>query len=436
MNRIAVYIVPLVMTVVSFFYIEGRKSNSLKRKNLFAVFMMASGLFINFGSNVFNPKNTTYSTFQADSEALVLNAVNAKKAGIDTGPYGLGYYESDSNSYKSYMSQFGLQGKLFQLLYKVPGQHIICCILTAFVLALLILMISKKYDKILSCVFFMTFLLSPWIVNYAKNLYWVEFTWFLPMLIGLALSFDYDNIKKKCLCYACIFISILVKCLCGYEYITVIMLAEIAFPLIDLFMCLFERDKKKALLIFKTIFIMGVVSLLGFTVAILIHANIRGEGNIIAGIRSIYEKDVLRRTFGGNFEDFVSIDTSELFKASFEASVLKVFIKYQLFSTEIISGVPGELFILLELIPILIFIHQHRINKLQKKDVISYIVFGITCVSWFILGKSHSYIHTPLNFVLWYFGFVQICFYVILKQAISLLITGFKYVLSKELQND
>jgi len=32
------------------------------------------------------------------------------------------------------------------------------------------------------------------------------------------------------------------------------------------------------------------------------------------------------------------------------------------------------------------------------------------------LAKSHSYVHIHLNYVLWYFGFVQICLYVIVDK--------------------
>lgn len=30
---------------------------------------------------------------------------------------------------------------------------------------------------------------------------------------------------------------------------------------------------------------------------------------------------------------------------------------------------------------------------------------------------AHSYVHTHMNYVLWYFGFVQICIYILCKQV-------------------
>ena len=43
----------------------------------------------------------------------------------------------------------------------------------------------------------------------------------------------------------------------------------------------------------------------------------------------------------------------------------------------------------------------------------------LTSVSWFVLAKSHSYVHTHINFVLWYMGYVQVCLYVIVDWIID-----------------
>jgi hypothetical protein len=48
------------------------------------------------------------------------------------------------------------------------------------------------------------------------------------------------------------------------------------------------------------------------------------------------------------------------------------------------------------------------------------IVSFLTCTSWFILGKSHSFIHVHMNYVLWYFGSVQVSLYIVLKFFIGL----------------
>lgn len=43
-----------------------------------------------------------------------------------------------------------------------------------------------------------------------------------------------------------------------------------------------------------------------------------------------------------------------------------------------------------------------------------YYVMLLAPMSWFVLAKSHSYVHTHMNFVLWYFGFIAIMIYMII----------------------
>ena len=50
----------------------------------------------------------------------------------------------------------------------------------ALVLALITVLVGRKYNVLLGLCFGFTFLLSPWIVNFSNSVYWVEVTWFLP----------------------------------------------------------------------------------------------------------------------------------------------------------------------------------------------------------------------------------------------------------------
>ena len=155
---------------------------------------------------------------------------------------------------------------------------------------------------------------------------------------------------------------------------------------------------------------MGVLALVGFGVAICMHAFIRGEGSIWQGIQRIIEEDVLRRVGGGNLNDFEPIYWSSL-----NASVWETLQKYFHFETDVIAGIDANQFLILCLLPVVIFIYDYVKNRLNIEDVVMYVVFFLTTISWFVLGKSHSYVHTFINYVLWYFGFVQCCLYIILK---------------------
>ena len=317
---------------------------------------------------------------------------------------------------KPYVAQYGLQGKLFRhLMFGMPYEEaveilqLLCALMMALVVMLISILLYKKYNILISLCFYLTFLLSPWVVNFARNLYWVEFLWFLPMLIGLFCSYKVEDIRCRLASYMLAFGAIAAKSLCGYEYISTIMLGLIMFLIVDFVTSIVKKDIDKSKLLFKTILCIGIAALCGFAVALCMHANFRGNGNLIEGIKSIYQEDVLRRTWGGDINNF-----SEHYRESFEATAFDVLRKYFQFGTSIVTGVKGSLFPGVATLPLIIFIYEGLKKRINVESISMYIVFFVTSISWFVLGKSHSAEHTHMNYVMWYFGFVQICFYIII----------------------
>lgn len=393
-------------------------------------------LVFNFSSNFLGDKKEdiegkTFETFQNDSEFLVFSKIFQDKYNQNTGAWGLCEVVDENNkrveniwdlikiehlqkngvSTIDYVSQFGLQGHVFSFFYhklKLPFWvlKLFCCTLLAIVIVVICYFIASKYNRLMGVIFYITFLLSPWVVAFARNLYWVEFTWFLPPLFGILLS-KYRNQKK--ILIPCIFVAIFIKCLCGYEYISTIMLATISFFIIDFFMAKQKEEKRE---IFKTTVIVGIICIMAFLSAILVHASIRGEGNILQGVKDIYKNDILRRTIiTSNKEEF-----PEVYHESLEATVTKTVSKYFTWHTEIILGIDGKYFKLMFFSTIAIIIYN--VLKKEKncyRDIVMFVIFLATTLSWLILGKSHSYIHTTMNYVLWYFGFIQICIYIMVE---------------------
>lgn len=320
-----------------------------------------------------------------------------------------------------YPSQFGLQGKVFrQIAMRLEEENtlqcinLLCSIATAVVFMIIVIIINKKYNFLLAACFFVTFLLSPWVVNFARNLYWVEFTWFVPMMVGLFCAWKIDNQKCRVISYIGAFISILGKCLCGYEYISAIMMGLIAFLLVDLIVVAGKKDKHRIVLMFRTIVIIGACALIGFVAAICLHAIYTGNGNILVGIHNIIEGDALRRTSGADLNNF--IDALKTVTDSQTASTWEVLSKYFHFSTEVITGITGNLFPILCVAPLAIFALEYHNTQLNLEKLAFYIVFFLVSVSWLVLAKAHSYVHIHMNYVLWYFGFVQMCFYIIIDK--------------------
>lgn len=262
-----------------------------------------------------------------------------------------------------YRSQFGLQGKIFKKLsnfispdinYNIKILHVLCSIAAAIVFIIIVVLIFIKYGLLMATIFYLTFLLSPWIVNFARNLYWVEFTWFMPMAVGLFCSLKINYYKYRIFCYIAAFFTILIKCLCGYEYISTIMLSLVMFLIIDFILSILNRDRNNSVLIGKIILIFSIIALLGFIVSLCIHAPLKSNGDIVEGLKKIYFDDVLRRTIGGD-----NLNFAPEYSKSFEVSVLEVIMTYLKFDSSILTGIPSSMFPILSGVPLLIFIYDY-----------------------------------------------------------------------------
>ena len=311
---------------------------------------------------------------------------------------------------KPYRKQFGLQGKIYYHTARLTSAETAFNIFTAatsFMMALTVMLICavlhKKYSNIkLTAAFYIVFWLSPWVSAFAQHLYWVEFLWFIPMLLGLLyITFP----KLKYLWFALIFLAVAVKSLCGFEYISTVLMSMVLFPIAEFFEV---RDKKQKFIIFKDVAIMTVISLVAFGVGFVVLANSRGAGDIMEGIRIIIQDDAVRRTGLANPEDFTGV-----LQEAAEVSFVTALSKYLTFTTDIITFVSGKLFpVIIVLSAAGLVISVIRKEKYSVSCIVIMLFSFLASNSWLtILARPHSWCHTHLNYVLWYFGFVQICVY-------------------------
>lgn len=400
------------------------KSLSKRVASCILVTLMFCLLFFSFW-------NGSDRQFQLDSENLVVGAmyfgrnenersvfslVSAQiKGDNDSTVHIYDYYVSNDASVTplcwEYKSQIGLQGMIFASVSKALSFlslktcvylfRFLCALAMVCVALLIIILLFYKYNVEFAGIFCVTFAFSPWIRNFAPNLYWVSFTWFLPMLLGLWMSCDYRR-RNRWWMYSLIFISIFIKCACGYEYISTIMMGLIIFPLVDMITATPEKRKELIFIIVK----MGLAALLAFVTALCVHAVMRSRGSLICGLQTIWKEDVLRRTLGGQVENF-----DAAYSESLTASIMDTIQIYLHFPTELIHGVESKWFGLLQVISLTIFLVRGIRRRQYRWELVFLILSFVSSVSWFALGKSHSYAHTHMNYVLWYFGYIQACIY-------------------------
>lgn len=310
--------------------------------------------------------------------------------------------ETRSLALTPYRSQFGLQGLAFAELYRNLGGDLQRLYgLSALAFALVTVALTFLYGRIFpwsfSALFFLCIALSPWTTALARNLYWIPFTWFLPALLAAA-HFLAATRLERILYGLLLYLAFLGKCLAGYEYISSIILLAAAPYLYTFFQPNAGRTRARAAGGFCIVCLLGIA---GFASALLIHAGMRGD-TLLAGLRSIYELDAKRRTYG----DPLSFG-SEFF-ASLSASPLSVVKTYILsWHTELVALVPGPAFIALLLGAGLVLLCRVGLSpKRARADAGLFLAFLLPPLSWFVLAKGHSGQPPHINYVLWYFGFV------------------------------
>lgn len=388
----------------------------------------------------------------------------AQSHDYDLEGYGLSFVKSDelgALSFSHYQSAIGVQGFLYAWLYNVLELESIKPLyrLTAFFSALCLLicavLLGKIFGKAFGIIFFLSLFTSSWVANFSGSLYFSFGFWFLPAIVAYNLyiylvnslggggkeGLDFTKetpqnshnhsanprILKKhqaspslqdtaqavakqsttphkhskpisttiltllCLVFT---LTIALRASMSYEFITSIILFSLS-PFIVSFVYELLTDSKAPFLSLsvKRAFNYGlglfILACVGFGLTFMLHTYIRGGGDLWAGLIDIYRNDFLRRMVGGSAKDF-----DPVYAASLNANALEVI--------RIYLSKP----LMLLLLGVSIFACFKESSKAYRAFYIALITgFALSALSWFVLGKSHSYIHRHFCFVLWYLGF-------------------------------
>lgn len=419
------------------------KKDNLNRIILFFCLTLFSAIIFQFASNILFKLNLSssayFSEFEKNSEALVLGTIVADDYGLDKKGANLGFIskdgifkypdnaqdvyaiifgetESAQLGFKPYKSQYGIQGVFFSKIHSLFGLsklyqlQSINSILLAIVIVSLFSLYRHIYDELFAAIFLITMLSSVWVVAFARNLYWAPFLWFVPALLA-AILYTKRNTKVRALLLFGIAFAVFIKSLAGYEYLSTITLFACSVFVVAPF---FKYKEQKSSINWAMLFLVFTACVIGFFGALLVHASMSIKGDsIITGLQNIYELDVKRRTYGDP-SSFLPQVKDSLDSSPF--SVLKIYIID--WKIPLVAWLPGKYFKLLFVFSLVgIFFQFWKKHPTRQRDAVLWSFFFLVSTSWFVLAKAHSYVHTHLNFVLWYFGFVQALFYVSLNSA-------------------
>lgn len=318
--------------------------------------------------------------------------------------------------YKSYVHQSGLQGTLegglARALCRVPALsgegrlnvlYFVNCWLFYLLAVRLCLALAGHYGPgaglgALAAVWF-----APWLTMGAKNLYWVLWTWLLPCCAGLALA---NRMRKtgrlSNWALAGVFAAVLVRCLCGFEYITTILiLCEI-----PLAVCWLEQLGPGRRRWFTAMLNTGMAGIFAVLTALAVWL---GQCTVYYGsfARALQEVGgiALARAGGAAVEG----DTASALTAQLGAG--QVLQKYALApEPQLQLGPVGA-----AVMPVLALgavlagaalvwaLVQRKFR--QPRGLCGLWVLGLAApLSWMLLSKGHSYVHPHLTPMLWSFA--------------------------------
>jgi len=453
------------------------------------IFVFATCSF--FGNYFYAANPSWFIRHQLDSEQLVLDGILDSLNTNEGDPVILGRYTrpeiqdqymhphrlfSDRNrdgEFGAYNSQYGLQVKVFAYLYSkgfsISSLQLLVASCMAFCLSAAYLILrANKFSGIASAAFAFSLALGPWVIVFARNLYWVQFTWFLPPLVTAlsaslvsCVSINRGRAINYLLLGPLLFCVVLAKLLCGYEYITTIYLASLA-----VFVSLTCRGCVRKSLVVQGSLIITLVFVLAFGMAINMHASqLTALGK--PGLETIWDTALKRAssvTPASVVERVCSESNSpeeltqcrDYYNASLTANPIKVASRYLLVPSFLpwISNTPDSRslderhksvlrqirddlksgnvldayrqFILLPPKAWLYaftagFFYQFARLMFPAFVILNAVTFWrsapsalvlggffIGSASWFFAAKGHSSIHYHMNYVLWYLLFVPV----------------------------
>lgn len=229
-------------------------------------------LFLSFNFNFWVKAGEPgqFENFQNDSEGLVISAVqNTLESGLlSNGGFLL-------HLGKPYLSQSGLQGLIIATLAPNDASFLpiyfiivraVLALLMSIVMAVYLQVISREFGLITALILLILVSFSDWLIFFARNMYWVIFISFLPFVITWYIYPLLRTPSQKKGFYTFLFFSVFVKSLCGYEYVTNVVLS-VCIPIIYYELKQFSSLSSTL----KKCVVPIIFSGLGFSAALLVH---------------------------------------------------------------------------------------------------------------------------------------------------------------------
>lgn len=334
---------------------------------------------------------------------------------------------------QTYLSQFGIQGILLAKLHapelnlSVVGisisASVIFSLFTAAAFSVPVQKISSTGGFPAVVLYWISLAFSPWVLPFSYSLYWVPFTIIIPALIPLCLG-SWMHDKRRWIVLALVVIAMLIKCLCGYEYITTI----------TLFACggyVFSLMHKGMRLRISSLALIFSACVVGFLLAIALHVIQLHHINENYGISTILNRaEAHTGTDGGRDDPTFLIshlstrpgneDIISILSTGANQHILlfawTAFKEYFHLPAIVLKGytIPFGWFVLIDFIASVICLAglaspiKNKLSNDLKLYSLGVLFIFAGVFSWQILAWHHMTIHYHLNGQLFAYGIVPV----------------------------
>ena len=414
-------------------------------------------LFFGFFSNVwYVAEQEWFDTHQRDTESLIIGRmVKSRQDGIFSvgGLTGAGianiqqdwisenqidtqyaaYLNRGSfDEFSPYMSQTGGQGMVFSLLdrcipvspeIKLWAFYVLTALLSAIALTFIVNWFYEEFGGWVAIFVVGSGVLSQWLTVFGKNLWWSLWAFYLPMLVVMWLLKRYRApTNRQFIRFGIlIFTAVLIKCFInGFEYITTTLLMMVT-PCI--YYAVLNKWRRHQYL--KWTLTAGLGSGVAIFLSLMLLCVQIGavKGGFMDGVAHVVYS-FGKRTYG-EAQDYPTV-----YAASLEAGTIGVVLTYMNgvffdlnnYLSTVNSFVSNFLLKIRYYYLIVLFIAMSALllwrSNAERRHHYTALVcatwFSILApLSWYVLFKAHSYIHTHMSFLLWqmpftFFGFAVV----------------------------
>jgi hypothetical protein len=336
-------------------------------------------------------------------------------------------------AYSTYKSQIGGQGTLFSALDSViplsPPEKLtffraLTSMLTALSLTAIILWFYLEFGVPIALFVLVSAIISQWLVVFGRNLWWSTWAFYLPMAVVMHYLRRNRVPTNRQLVRFGILITIVVfiKCLFnGYEYITttliMMMVPYVYYSYLDMISL-----RRFSLGLLSAALASGLAIILSFSILFFQIASVTGKFQ--DGIDHVVYS-LQKRTYAD------SKNFPAQYAPSYEANPIAVVVNYlkgtffnannylstsnPLVSRFIFHFRYLYLVIFLLIVSIYLYFRGNRGDTEREWQRAMALLLAswfsiLAPLSWFIIFKAHSFIHTHMNNLVWQMPFTLFCF--------------------------